>query len=134
MSTDAGVDRPFRLPVQWVNRPNLDFRGYCGTVAGGTVRPGDEIVVAGSGQQPAWSREVIGPTAISIGQAGDAVTLTLARRDRHRPRRCPGATRSIGRTVADQFAAHLIWMSEERLLPGRSYLMKIGDPHCRRSR
>jgi bifunctional enzyme CysN/CysC len=123
---EDGAERPFRLPVQWINRPNLDFRGYCGTVAGGRVKPGDEIVVAGSGRTSSVVR-VIGPGGEDLGaaEAGDAVTLTLAdeidiaRGDvladpRHRP------------PVADQFAAHVIWMSEERLLPGRSYLMKIG--------
>ncbi len=123
---EDGAEKPFRLPVQWINRPNLDFRGYCGTVAGGTVKPGDEIVVAGSGRTSKVVR-VIGPGGEDLGAAGagDAVTLTLAdeidiaRGDvladpRHRP------------PVADQFAAHVIWMSEERLLPGRSYLMKIG--------
>ncbi len=127
-TVDVESDRatkPFRLPVQWVNRPNLDFRGYCGTVAGGTVRPGDEIVVAASGRTSVVDR-VIGPGGdLASASSGDAVTLTLrdeidiARGDvladpKHRP------------PVADQFAAHVIWMSEERLLPGRSYLMKLG--------
>ena len=126
-TVDVEDDRakgPFRLPVQWVNRPNLDFRGYCGTIAGGTVKPGDDIIVSGSGRTSVVER-VIGPGGdLAIASAGDAVTLTLrdeidiARGDlladpKHRP------------PVADQFAAHLIWMSEERLLPGRSYLMKI---------
>ncbi len=116
--------RPFRLPVQWVNRPDLDFRGYAGTIAGGTVSPGQEIVVSGSGRTSTVER-VIGPGGdLEMARAGDAVTLTLgdeidvARGDlladpKDRP------------PVADQFAAHVIWMSEERLLPGRSYLMKI---------
>ena len=121
---DDRAQKPFRLPVQWVNRPNLDFRGYCGTIAGGTVQPGDDIVVAGSGRTSVVER-VIGPSGdLPSAAAGDAVTLTLrdeidiARGDmlahpKHRP------------PVADQFAAHVIWMSEDRLLPGRSYLMKI---------
>ena len=121
---DERASKPLRLPVQWVNRPNLDFRGYCGTLAGGTVRPGDDIVLAGSGRTSVVDR-VIGPDGdLASASSGDAVTLTLrneldiARGDlladpKHRP------------PVADQFAAHLIWMSEERLLPGRSYLMKI---------
>ncbi len=115
---------PFRLPVQWVNRPDLDFRGYAGTISGGAVRPGQEVVVSGSGRTSTVDR-VIGPGGdVEVARAGDAVTLTLkdeidiARGDlladpKHRP------------PVADQFAAHIIWMSEERLLPGRSYLMKI---------
>ena len=126
-TVDVGDERaggPFRLPVQWVNRPNLDFRGYCGTIAGGSIKPGDDIVVSGSGRTSVVQR-VIGPGGdLEEASAGDAVTLTLrdeidiARGDlladpRHRP------------PVADQFAAHVIWMSEDRLLPGRSYLMKI---------
>ena len=121
---DERAGGPFRLPVQWVNRPNLDFRGYCGTIAGGSVKPGDEIVVSGSARTSVVER-VIGPGGdLEAASAGDAVTLTLrdeidiARGDlladpKHRP------------PVADQFAAHVIWMSEDRLLPGRSYLMKI---------
>ncbi len=121
---DDRAGRPFRLPVQWVNRPDLDFRGYAGTIAGGTVSPGQEVVVSGSGRTSTVER-VIGPGGdLEMARAGDAVTLTLgdeidvARGDlladpKDRP------------PVADQFAAHVIWMSEERLLPGRSYLMKI---------
>ncbi len=124
---DVADDRtsgPFRFPVQWVNRPDLDFRGYAGTIAGGSVMPGQEIVVSGSGRTSTVDR-VIGPGGdLTMARAGDAVTLTLkdeidiARGDlladpKHRP------------PVADQFAAHIIWMSEERLFPGRSYLMKI---------
>ncbi len=119
-------DTPFRLPVQWVNRPNLDFRGFCGTIAGGQVRPGDRVAVAGSGRTSAVAR-VVGPGGdVPAARAGDAVTLVLedevdiARGDvlvdpQDRP------------PVADQFAATIIWMSEDRLLPGRSYLMKIAS-------
>ncbi len=122
--SDDRASGPFRLPVQWVNRPDLDFRGYAGTIAGGSVVPGQEVVVSGSGRTSTIDR-VIGPGGdLGVARAGDAVTLTLrdeidiARGDlladpKHRP------------PVADQFAAHIIWMSEERLLPGRSYLMKI---------
>ena len=122
--SDDRASGPFRLPVQWVNRPDLDFRGYAGTIAGGSVVPGQEVVVSGSGRTSTVDR-VIGPGGdLDVARAGDAVTLTLrdeidiARGDlladpKHRP------------PVADQFAAHIIWMSEERLLPGRSYLMKI---------
>ena len=116
--------RPFRFPVQWVNRPNLDFRGYAGTIAAGHIRPGDEVLVAGSGRATTIAR-VIGPDGdLESAEAGDVATLTLtddvdlARGDmlvdpKHRP------------TVADQFAAHVIWMGEEPLLPGRSYLLKL---------
>ena len=117
--------KPMRFPVQWVNRPNLDFRGYAGTLAGGSVTKGDAIVVAGSGKTTVVER-VIGPSGdLDRAEAGDAVTLTLrdevdiARGDvLAHPQERP--------TVADQFAATLIWMSDDKLLPGRSYLMKLG--------
>ncbi len=123
---DDRAGKPFRLPVQWVNRPHLDFRGFAGTVASGSVKPGDEIAVLPSGQVTRI-KEVIGAQgAVERAQAGDAVTVTLAdeidiaRGDmlaaaRERPQ------------VADQFAAHLVWMSPERLLPERSYLLKINN-------
>jgi bifunctional enzyme CysN/CysC len=116
---------PFRMPVQWVNRPHLDFRGFAGTIAGGSIRRGDDIVAASSGRQSKVTRILAGGGDVEKASAGDAVTLTLADEiDIARgdvlaaPDRRP--------EVADQFAAHLIWMSEQSLLPGRSYLMKIG--------
>jgi bifunctional enzyme CysN/CysC len=116
---------PFRMPVQWVDRPNLDFRGLCGTIASGSVKPGDEIAVAVSGKRSRVEHIVTADGDLDIASAGDAVTLTLA------------DALDVGRgdilaapqarpEVADQFAATLIWMSDEKLLPGRSYLMKIG--------
>jgi bifunctional enzyme CysN/CysC len=118
-------DQPFRMTVQWVNRPHLDFRGFAGSIASGSIRPGDEIAVAGSGRIARIARIVTANGDLANAHAGDAVTLVLAdeidiaRGDllaspKHRPQ------------LADQFAAHLIWMSDEHLLPGRSYLMKIG--------
>ncbi len=114
---------PFRMAVQWVNRPHLDFRGFSGTIASGTIRPGDEIIVAGSGRQSKIARIVTADGDSESATAGDSVTLTLtdeldiARGDilcepKDRPE------------VSDQFAAHLIWMSSGKLLPGRSYLLK----------
>ena len=117
-------DKPFRLPVQWINRPNLDFRGFCGTIASGTIRPGDAIAVAGSGQTSTVTRIVSQDGDMAQAAAGDAVTLTLA--DEIDIARGDILARSTERPqVADQFAAHVIWMSDEHLLPGRSYLMKI---------
>ena len=122
---DARVEKPFRFPVQWVNRPHLDFRGFAGTLAGGSVKVGDEVTVAGSGRAAKVTRIVTAGGDLTRARAGEAVTLTLsdevdiARGD---VLCAPGARPD----VADQFAATLIWMSEEPLLPGRSYLMKIG--------
>ena len=117
--------KPFRFPVQWVNRPDLDFRGFSGTIASGRVRPGDPVVVAASGRQSTVARIVTFDGDLKEAQAGDAVTITLAdevdiaRGDLLVP---PTARPE----VADQFAAHLLWMAEEPLLPGREYLMRIG--------
>ena len=118
--------KPFRMPVQWVNRPNSDFRGFAGTIASGGVKPGDEIAILPSGQTTRITRIIGAGGNLDAAQALDAVTVTLAdeidiaRGDmlaalRDRPQ------------VADQFAAHLVWMSSEHLFPGRSYLMKINN-------
>ncbi|MCC4247277.1 sulfate adenylyltransferase subunit CysN [Stappia indica] len=117
--------RPFRFPVQWVNRPNLDFRGFSGTIAGGRVNVGDEVVVAASGRT-STVRSILSQVgeAQSAG-SGEAVTLVL-NDEIDASRGDVIAAASARPDVADQFAAHLIWMSEDALLPGRSYLLKIG--------
>ena len=117
--------KPFRFPVQWVNRPNLDFRGFSGTVASGTVSPGDRVVVAASGKESTVARIVTADGDLDQARAGDAVTITLA--DEVDIARGDVLARSDSRPeVVDQFAAHVLWMSEEAMLPGRSYLMRIG--------
>jgi bifunctional enzyme CysN/CysC len=116
---------PFRFPVQWVNRPNLDFRGFSGTVASGVVRPGDKVVVAASGRQTTVERIVTYDGDLAEAHAGEAVTLTLA--DEIDVARGDVIVPPTERPeVADQFAAHLLWMTDEPLLPGRPYLMRIG--------
>jgi bifunctional enzyme CysN/CysC len=116
---------PFRLPVQWVNRPNLDFRGFAGSIASGRVKVADEIVVASSGRLSKVTRVIAAEGDVEAAEAGDAVTLTIA--DEVDIARGDVLAHPASRPeVADQFAAHLIWMSEEPLLPGRSYLLKIG--------
>jgi bifunctional enzyme CysN/CysC len=115
----------FRFPVQWVNRPNLDFRGFSGTVASGTVRAGDRIVVAASGKESTLARIVTADGDLAEASAGDAVTLTFA--DEIDVARGDVLAHADGRPeVVDQFAAHLLWMAEDEMLPGRSYLMRIG--------
>ncbi|MBV9221802.1 MAG: 50S ribosome-binding GTPase, partial [Methylobacteriaceae bacterium] len=122
---DSRAELPFRMAVQWVNRPHLDFRGFAGTIASGAIRPGDEIVVASSGRVTRVARIVTADGDRTSASAGDAVTLTLADEiDIARGDVLAGARARP--EVADQFAGHLIWMDQERLLPGRSYLMKIG--------
>ena len=117
---------PFRLPVQWVNRPNLDFRGYAGTIASGKLRSGDSVVVAGSGRLTSVKSLYLADEIVDEASAGDAVTVTLS--DEVDISRGDVLARPDERPeVADQFTAHLIWMSAEPMLPGRSYLMKIGS-------
>ncbi|MGD0193152.1 MAG: sulfate adenylyltransferase subunit CysN [Rhizomicrobium sp.] len=117
--------RPFRMPVQWVNRPNLDFRGFSGTIASGRVRAGDPILVAQSGRKSTVHRIVTMDGDLAEASAGDAVTITLA--DEVDISRGDILAEPTARPeVSDQFAAHLLWMSEEELLPGRQYLLKIG--------
>ena len=118
-------EAPFRFPVQWVNRPNLDFRGYSGTIASGTVSVGEEIVVAGPAKTSKVQTIVAPSGEVQTARAGEAVTITLedeidiSRGDLLAPV-------SSRPDVADQMAAHVIWMSDEAMLPGRPYILKIG--------
>ncbi len=122
---DEQLAKPFRMAVQWVNRPNLDFRGFSGTIASGTVHPGDRIVVAASGRTSTVARIVTADGDLDVAGAGDAVTLTLADEvDISRGDLLVAAADQP--EVADQFATHVIWMHEDHLLPGRPYLVKIG--------
>src|SRR5262249_11609496 len=120
---DTTVARPFRFPVQWVNRPDQSFRGYAGTIAAGSVKPGDAVVVARTGQTGRVARIVTMERDLLHAEAGAAVTLTLdSEIDLSR-----GDVLSHAETrpeVSDQIAAHMIWMGEEPLLPGRPYLLK----------
>jgi bifunctional enzyme CysN/CysC len=116
---------PFRMPVQWVNRPDLDFRGFAGMIAGGVVRPGDRIRVQPSGKESTVARIVAFDGDLPQGVAGQSVTLTLADEiDISRGDLISGADAPAG--VADQFETTIVWMHDEPLLPGRSYLLKIG--------
>jgi len=124
--TTATEGADFRMPVQWVNRPDASFRGYAGTVCGGRIAVGSEIVV-----QPAMRRAKIERIATFDGDlpeavAGQAVTLTLDREiDISRGDVIADAARPA--PVADQFAAHILWMGDESLLPNRAYWLKIGS-------
>ncbi len=117
--------QPFRMPVQWVNRPHLDFRGYAGTVASGRVRPDDAIRVLPAGKAAVVSRIVTLDGELAEARAGDAVTLVLAE-EMDVSRGDVLAAAGDAAPVADQFAAHLVWMSETPLIAGRSYLIKAG--------
>ena len=122
---DDRRNAPFRLPVQWINRPHLDFRGLAGTIPSGRVARGEPVVVAGSGKQTIVKTILVADQEKDSAEAGDAVTLTLA--DEVDIARGDVLAHPTSRPeVADQFTAHLIWMSADAMLPGRSYLMKIG--------
>ena len=116
----------FRMPVQWVCRPDQDFRGFAGTLVAGRVGTGDEVVVLPSGQRSRVARIVTADGDLPSARDGQAVTLTLAD-EVDASRGDVLAAASDPPEVADQFAAHLLWMGDERLLPGRPYLLKLGS-------
>ena len=127
-SADVATDResaPFRMPVQWVNHPNPEFRGFAGTIASGLVRPGDPVLVCPS-NRPSTVDRIVGPDGdLDCARAGQAVTLTLADEiDVSRGDIIASATDPP--SLSDQFACHLVWMNEKPLLPERPYLLKIG--------
>jgi bifunctional enzyme CysN/CysC len=124
VSAGSAADGPFRLPVQWVNRPNLDFRGFAGTIVSGVIRKGDEIVAQPSGRRSRVARIVTQDGDLDEAGAEQAITLTLAdevdvsrgdvivaANDRIAPRR--------------QFHARLIWMVEQPIAAGREYVVKL---------
>ncbi|MFD1262776.1 sulfate adenylyltransferase subunit CysN [Thauera mechernichensis] len=123
---DARMQRaPFRLPVQWVNRPNLDFRGFAGQVASGVIRPGDRIRVQPSGRESTVARIVTHGGDLAQAVSGQSVTLTLAD-EIDISRGDVISTVEAPAEVADQFETTLVWMHDEPMLPGRPYLLKIG--------
>ncbi|MFW2437501.1 MAG: sulfate adenylyltransferase subunit CysN [Parvibaculales bacterium] len=119
------ADKPFRMPVQWVNRPNLDFRGFSGQVASGTIAQGDMVRVVPSGKTTKIARIVTMDGDLPMAVAGQSVTLTFddeidcSRGD-------VIAIADAPPMVADQFESTLVWMDETALLPGRNYIMKTG--------
>ncbi len=120
-----GSPGPFRFAVQWVNRPNGDFRGFAGVVAAGSVAPGDPVQVMGAARTSRVKEIVTFDGPLARASAGDAVTLTfedeidISRGDLLVDPAAPAE-------FADQLAAHLVWMKDEPLVPGRSYWLKIG--------
>ena len=119
------IEKPFRLPVQWVNRPNLDFRGFSGTIASGSIKPGDEIIVTASGQTSTVKEIVTYDGNLDQAVAGQAITLTLT--DEIDISRGDVLAQADAKPdFADQFEARIIWMHEDHLLPGRPYLIKMG--------
>ena len=121
----ADQEQPFRLPVQWVNRPNLDFRGFAGMIASGSVRPGDQVRVLPSGKTSTVSRIVSLEGDRDLAVAGESVTITLADEiDCSRGQVIVAAQAPL--EVADQFESTLVWMDETEMVPGRAYWLKIG--------
>ena len=118
--TAAGA---FRMPVQWVNRPDSDFRGFSGTLSAGRIAPGDALVVAGSARASTVSRIVTSDGDLPLAHAGDAVTLVLA--DEIDVSSGDLLVTPDARVhVSDRLAAHLLWMDPDDLVPGRQYLLK----------
>lgn len=118
-------EKPFRMPVQWVNRPNLDFRGFSGLVASGVIAPGDKVKALPSGRESTVERIVTMTGDLPRAVAGQSVTITL--KDEIDISR--GDVLSVAGQppeVADQFESTIVWMDDEAMLPGRPYLMKIG--------
>jgi bifunctional enzyme CysN/CysC len=127
VEVDAAADiaKPFRMAVQWVNRPNLDFRGFSGLIATGTVKPGDAIRVLPSGKTSTVSRIVTLDGDLDEAIAGQSVTICFADEiDCSRGDVIAAADDPV--QVADQFETSIVWMDENELLPGRPYWMKIG--------
>ena len=124
---DQGGDqaRPFRMPVQWVNRPNLDFRGFSGLIASGSVAPGDPVRVLPSGKTSSIARIVTQGGDLDRAVAGESVTLTFAD-EIDCSRGDVIAAAEAPPQAADQFEATIVWMADEAMLPGRAYWLKLG--------
>jgi bifunctional enzyme CysN/CysC len=125
IDSEARRHQPFRMPVQWVNRPNLDFRGFSGLIASGAVHPGDPVRVLPSGKTSTIARVVTFDGDLPEAVAGQSVTLTLADEiDCSRGNVISAA--DAPPQVADQFEATIVWMADEAMLPGRPYWLKLG--------
>jgi len=125
VGSDIAQERPFRMPVQWVNRPNLDFRGFAGQIASGVVRPGDAVRIVPSGRTSTIKAIETFDGQLPQAVAGQSVTLTLAD-EVDCSRGDVIAIASDPPEAADQFEATLVWMGEEALIPGRAYWLKLG--------
>ena len=121
----ADQAKPLRLPVQWVNRPNLDFRGFSGQIAAGSVKPGDAVRILPSGKTSTVERIVTMDGDLPLAVAGQSVTLTLADEvDCSRGDMIAAADSPP--EAADQFEATIVWMADEPMIPGRAYWLKLG--------
>ena len=127
LNVDDGLgDQPFRMPVQWVNRPNLNFRGFAGSIASGAVQVDDPVVILPSGKTSTIESIATYDGPLTRAQAGQAVTLVL--QDEVDVSRGDVIAATTDRPmVADQFAAHIVWMHETPMLPGRTYQLRLGS-------
>jgi bifunctional enzyme CysN/CysC len=116
---------PLRLPVQWVNRPDPDFRGFTGMLMGGSVSPGDRVVIRPSGRESTVSRIVTYDGDVERAVAGQSVTLTLTDEIDVSRGDVIASVQDPPR-VGEQFEASIVWMAEEPMLRGRSYVMQVG--------
>ncbi|HST49579.1 sulfate adenylyltransferase subunit CysN [Jatrophihabitans sp.] len=121
----ADPDEPFRMPVQWMNRPDQHFRGASGMIVRGSVRPGDRVQVLPHGNESTVARVVTADGDLERAVAGQSVTLTLTEEIDVSRGDVLSSVRDAAQ-VGDQFEAHVVWMSEHRMLPSRSYLLKLG--------
>jgi bifunctional enzyme CysN/CysC len=122
---DVAHDAPLRFPVQWVNRPDLDFRGFSGQIVRGSVRPGDRIKVLPSSRESRVARLVTADGDLSEAVEGESITIVLDNEvDVSRGDVLCAA--DAPPEIADQFETHIVWMGERPMLPGRPYLLKIG--------
>jgi bifunctional enzyme CysN/CysC len=125
VEADRAAAAPFRMPVQWVNRPDLDFRGFAGTIASGTVRPGDAVRLVPSGRTTSIARIVSFAGDRDQASAGDAITLVLADAvDCSRGDVIAAADHPP--EAANQFLAAIVWLADAPLVPGRGYWLKLG--------
>jgi bifunctional enzyme CysN/CysC len=125
IDANGAQSRPFRMPVQWVNRPNLDFRGFAGLISDGQIRPGDAVRVLPSGRTSTVARIVTMDADLDVAVAGQSVTITLAD-EIDCSRGDVLAVADDPPEVADQFEVTLVWMADEELLPGRPFWLKLG--------
>ena len=120
------TDENFRFPVQWVNRPNLDFRGFAGTIASGLIKEGDAIRVLPGGKTSTIKQVLLADTALAQGEAGQSITLTL-NDEIDISRGNVITTIDAPVEVSDQFEATILWMDEAAMLPGRPYTLKLAS-------
>ena len=125
ISNTASQKKPFRMPVQWVNRPNLDFRGFSGLIASGTVKPGDELRSLPSGKTSKVKSVVTMDGELGEAVAGQSITITLEE-EIDCSRGDVLATADDPPEVADQFETTIVWMDDEPLVVGRGYWLKLG--------